>query len=420
MATADEGGHSASPPKPFRWPTAATGAMGSVVRPLSRTVGYYAQTWRDYLGHEPRELPIARPTVALATHALRDEIVLLGLRARRPVSNAEAFTRINAEIVAALDFYGKKGWLGNPTGFFVKPPTLRDVIVKPVHAFGRSYERIAFVSGYVPRVGEPGRQRWMGYTSNDREFALLLRHREKRPWLVCVHGAEMGRAALDLALFRAWHLHNDLGLNIVMPVLPLHGPRSRGLPRSAVFPGEDVLDDVHATAQAVWDIRRLLTWIRIQQPGSPIGLYSISLGGYISSLVAGLEDNLTCAILGVPVVNLIELLGRHAGLQPDDPRTQTVALAAPLGRMVSPLSLEPRVSMRGRFIYAGIADRLVHPRKQVIQLWEHWGRPEIIWYPGGHTGFFQSRPVQRFIDDALAQSGLLDCSPDEPESDRSA
>ena len=78
--------------------------------------------------------------------------------------------------------------------------------------------------------------------------------------------------------------------------------------------------------------------------------------------------------------------------------------------MISPLALTPRVPMRGRFIYAGIADRLVHPRDQVTRLWEHWGKPEIHWYPGGHTGFFRSRPVQRFIDDALVQSGLVDSS----------
>ena len=127
----------------------------------------------------------------------------------------------------------------------------------------------------------------------------MLRHKEPRPWLVCVHGAEMGRAALDLTLFRAWHLHEDLGLNVVLPVLPMHGPRARGLPKGAVFPGEDVMDNVHATAQAVWDVRRLLSWIRSQQPESPIGLNSISLGGYVTSLVASLEDGLTCAILGV-------------------------------------------------------------------------------------------------------------------------
>ena len=117
---------------------------------------------------------------------------------------------------------------------------------------------------------------------------------------------------------------------------------------------------------------------------------------------------------------LIELLGRHAGFSADDPRRHTVALAEPIGRMASPLSLTPRVPMSGRFIYAGIADRLVHPREQVIRLWEHWGRPEIVWYQGGHTGFFESRPVHQFIDAALVQSGLLDGSPTIRESDQSA
>jgi hypothetical protein len=76
--------------------------------------------------------------------------------------------------------------------------------------------------------------------------------------------------------------------------------------------------------------------------------------------------------------------------------------------MVSPLSLAPRVAIQRRFIYAGVADQLVHPREQVARLWAHWGRPQIAWYHGGHTGFFRSQPVERFIDEALARSGLVD------------
>ncbi|OBG22052.1 hypothetical protein A5765_20975 [Mycolicibacterium celeriflavum] len=384
------------------------GALDATVGPIARTGRYYATSWRDYLSGEPHELPVARPSLALATHAFRDEITLLGLKMRRPVSDPTSFQRIESEVTAALEMYGAKGSLAHPARFFAKPPRLSDVTVNPVTSFGRRYERMAFDSGYSPWSGEPGAQRWLGYTSNAREYALLLRHEQDRPWLVCVHGAEMGRAALDLMLFRAWHLHNDLGLNVVLPVLPMHGPRARDLPKGAVYPNEDIMDTVHATAQAVWDIRRLLSWIRTQQPNSAIGLYSISLGGYVSSLVASLEKGLTCAILGVPVTNLVDLLAHHSGLAENDPRRRAVELAEPIGRMTSPLSMTPRVPMRGRFIYAGIADRLVHPREQVVRLWQHWGEPEIIWYQGGHTGFFQSRPVQRFVDAALAQSGLLE------------
>jgi len=256
----------------------------------------------------------------------------------------------------------------------------------------------------------------MSYSANHREYALMLRHREDdpdsdatepRPWLVCIHGTEMGRAGLDLTLFRAWDLYDRFGLNVMLPVLPMHGPRGRGLPKGAVFPGENVMDDVHGTAQSVWDVRRILGWIRSRYPGARIGLNSISLGGYVASLVASLDDDLTCAILGVPPSNLVELLGRHSGLPKTDPRRQTLDLAKPIGRMLSPLSMEPKVAPQGRFIYAGVADRIVHPREQVVGLWEHWGRPDIGWYRGGHTGFFQARPVQRYVDAALEQSGLV-------------
>ncbi len=385
--------------------------LGDAVKPFAHTGSYLAQSWRDYLDPDPGGLPIARPTLALAAQAFRDEIVLLGLRARRPLSRPELFERITREVVAGLEFYGKRGWLDNPKRFFGAPPPLSDVTIRKVKGRKPNLHRLAFESGYQPRPGEPGAERWMGYAANKREYALLLRHPEPRPWLVCVHGTEMGRAGLDLALFRAWRLHEVFGLNVVMPVLPMHGPRARGLPKGAVFPGEDVLDDVHATAQAVWDIRRLLSWIRREEPGSQIGVNGLSLGGYIAALIASLEPDLTCAILGVPVADLVALLGRHSGLHPDDPRHETMELAEPIGRMTSPLSLPPLVPLPGRFIYAGVADQVVHPREQVVRLWEHWGKPEIVWYPGGHTGFFRARPVQRFVEAALEQSGLLEGAP---------
>lgn len=384
------------------------GGLGGAITPFTHTGRYFAQSWRDYLGQERDQLPIARPTLALAAQAFRDEVVLLGLKARRPVSRPDTFERITREVVAGLKFYGDRSWLDNPKRFFGTPPPLFDVTVRKVKGRRHSLYRMFFDSGYLPQPDEPGGERWMSYTANNREYALLLRHPQPRPWLVCVHGTEMGRAALDLALFRAWRLHEDLGLNVVMPVLPMHGPRARGLPNGAVFPGEDILDDVHATGQAVWDIRRLLSWIRSQEPESQIGLNGLSLGGYIAALVASLETDLTCAILGVPVADLVGLLGRHSGLAPADPRRQTMELAEPIGRMTSPLSLDPLLPMAGRFIYAGVADQVVHPREQVVRLWEHWGKPEIVWYPGGHTGFFRSRPVQRFVEAALQQSGLLD------------
>lgn len=395
--------------------------VSPVTGPFVKAGSYYARSWGAYLGGVPSQLPVARPTLSMASHALRDELVLAGLLWRRPLSDPAAYGEINREVGEAIDFYAEKGWLEKPQDYFRQPPTPTHVSLRSFTKGNRTHERMTFDSGYVPHPGEPGAERWMSYTGNHREYALMLRHRDDagsekdnaqpRPWLVCIHGTEMGRAGLDLTLFRAWDLYDRFGLNVMLPVLPMHGPRGRGLPKGAVFPGENVMDDVHGTAQSVWDVRRVLGWIRSRYPGARIGLNSISLGGYIASLVASLDDDLTCAILGVPPSNLVELLGRHSGLPQDDPRRLTLDLAKPIGRMLSPLSMEPKVPPQGRFIYAGVADRIVHPRQQVVQLWEHWGRPDIGWYPGGHTGFFQARPVQRYVDAALEHSGLVTARP---------
>ena len=386
-----------------------TNPLLQALGPFTRAGGFYARSWGSYLDREPGELPVARPTIGLAAQALRDELLLAGFTMVRSAPDATTLDRIAREVVAALEFYANQGWLDQPEGFFAPPPPPADVTVKPVNRMGRAYERLFFDSDYAPHPGEPGRDRWLNCTRNNREYALVLRHRRPRPWLVCVHGAEMGRAVIDPMLFHARYLYRDLDLNVALPVLPMHGPRARNAPKSLAYPSEDVLNVVHGTAQAVWDIRRLLSWIRAQQPDAMIGLNGISLGGFISSLVASLDDGLSCAILGVPVVDLVWLVGRHAG-PGHAALLRTMSSAQPIGRMISPLALTPRVPMQGRFIYAGIADRLVHPREQVTRLWEHWGKPEIQWYPGGHTGFFRSQPVQRFVDDALVQSGMVDSS----------
>ena len=221
-----------------------TGAnpLSQVLGPFTRTGGFYARSWAAYLDREPGELPVARPTIALATQAFLDEIVLTGFRLLRSAPDATRLEWITREVIAALEFYGQQGWLDKPEGFFAAPPALTDVTVRTVNNMGRTYERMFFDSGYEPHAGEPGRERWLSYTGNNREYGLMLRHRRPRPWLVCVHGAEMGRAALDPILFRAWHLHSDLGLNVVLPVLPMHGPRARGLPKGVAFPSEDVLN----------------------------------------------------------------------------------------------------------------------------------------------------------------------------------
>ncbi len=380
-------------------------AWREILAPIPRAGAFYAGTWRRWIASRtaPPDGPAVRPTIGLAGQALFDEAVLAGFRLTRSRAGTHDRGRYEREAQLALDLYLAEGWIGDPAAFHPSPPPIAGLTIRAGKTRRLAYERWSFDSGYEPHPDDPGRERWLGYAANRRARVWVLRHEQPRPWLVCVHGAEMGRPGIDLALFRARWLHEDLGLNVALPVLPLHGVRRDGT--TAAFPGEDPLDNVHGFAQAVWDVRRLIGQLR--EDGEPVGVTGVSLGGYVTALLAGVDGGLACAILGVPLVDLLDLVERNAPWRHDPEWQRVMQLARLLHRVVSPLSFPPLVPRDRRFIYAGAADRLVHPRRQVIPLWELWERPDAHWYPGGHIGFFRSPPVGRYVKEALTRSGLV-------------
>jgi hypothetical protein len=213
----------------------------------------------------------------------------------------------------------------------------------------------------------------------------------------------MGHTGFSFWIFDAIRHHQQLGLNVALPVLPFHGPRRVGRFSGEGFLGGDVLDTVHAEAQTVWDLRRLLGWIRAQ--GRPaLGIHGVSLGGYNAALLAGIDAELSCVIAGVPPTDLARLVWHHA----PPPSVRLIESSgivhdevAELYRVVSPLALPPKVPALGRAIYAGIGDRLIpadHPR----DLWEHWGRPRIVWMQSGHDP--RTREARRLVEETLRSS----------------
>jgi len=337
-----------------------------------------------------------------------DEVVLAGQDLAGSLPTAAALERMRGEIDAARELFARRGWLADPGAYHREPPALESprLEIRRLQRGRRRivYEALAFESGYEPDAVEPGRDRWLGYSANRTAHAVMLRHAgAPRPWLVCVHGYLMGHTGFGFWIFDAIRHHRELGLNVVLPVLPFHGLRRAGRFSGEGFLGGDVLDTVHAEAQTIWDLRRLLSWIRAQ--GAPrVGLHGVSLGGYNAALLAGIDTDLSCVIAGVPPVDLARLVWHHAppstlrliersGIVRDE--------VATLYRVVSPLALPPKIPFLGRAIYAGIGDRLVpadHPR----DLWEHWGRPRIVWMHSGHDP--RTREARRVVEKTLRSS----------------
>ncbi len=354
-------------------------------------------------------VPAVRSSPWVAAKVVFDELFFLTeVLSTRFVTGADR-RRLQAEIAEALAFFGNAGWLDDPRGYFPAPPALEPRAITSASSFGRSYRHLTFASEFEPHRGEPGGERWHARAANRTAHAWILQHPgPPRPWLVCLHGYRTGSPLTGFFQFSPRWLHESLGLNLVLPVLPLHGPRAHGWRSGDGFFSGEVLDTIHLQQQAIWDLRRLLAWLRARD-GMPIGLYGLSLGGGIAALTTNLEPDLACVIAGMPMVDLMGLVHRHvpAFVQRLAERFGiSLVEMARLLRVVSPLALTPQVPADRLFIFGGVADRLV-PSGQITALWHHWGRPRIAWHDGSHTSFGVESTVEALVAEALTSTRMV-------------
>jgi hypothetical protein len=357
-------------------------------------------------------LPSARRGLALAAKVALDEFFLCAEVLSAPVVSPRDGARLGRELRRALALYEREGWVRDPTRYHRTPPPLEGAHLHHGRSPWGRFRRLRFESGYEPHPDEPGRARWLSYHATRTAYAWLLEHPgPSRPWVVCVPGYRMGHPLVDFTGFRVHWLHRRLGVNVAIPVMPLHGPRSAGSRGGDGFLRGDFVDTVHAQAQAVWDVRRIVAWLR--REGAPaVGAHGVSLGGYTAALLAALEP-LDCVIAGIPTTDFVDLIRAHM------PRVAYRMLER-LGvdfeslermlRVVSPLAMPPLVPHERRFVYAGAADRLAPP-DHALALWRHWDRPTLTWYEGSHVSFLLEPDVKRSIRMALERSGFVQAPP---------
>jgi dienelactone hydrolase len=377
-------------------------AAPSVAQFIAKSRLRTASAWND-----DTVVPV-RTTPGLALQAYLDEVLIAVLRHPELLPKESDCASAGADVLRLRALFGREGWLEQPARYHRDPPPIDDMEIRDEHRAGLAYEHAVFSSGWEPNALEPGWARWMAHDANQTVHAWVSRvpGPQHRSWLVCAHGLGMGNnAAMDLRAFRAPQLGRR-GINVVVPVLPLHGPRASGRGRGEDLMTIDMVDSMHGVAQAAWDLRRIIRWLREEQGAEQVGVIGYSLGGLVASIVASLEDDLACVIAGIPVVDLPHLVRRHS--PPNVARwADSSGVLGPAAddvhRVVSPLAMECKVPFERRFIFAGLADRMStfgHARR----LWLHWDRPAFETYAGGHVGFFWSPSVKRFVDEALRLS----------------
>jgi hypothetical protein len=392
------------------WPAMFTGGIGLGFACFLLSVCSYLVAGRLALAREPVAEGAPEPERSLVMDAKvgLDEALLgyfVGTALIRSGDRVEEMVKETLNIERTLE---AAGWHDDPAAFHHEPTTPQSISTTHGRIYGHDYERVSFASEFVAHADLPGSRSWANHARNNRCSAWVMRHTtaEPRPWLVCIHGYRMGLPWMDFGLFAPGWLHRRLGLNLVLPVLPAHGPRRIGLRSGDYYLDGDLFNVIHAQTQALWDLRRTLRWIRAQDPAARIGVLGYSLGGYNTALLAAFEPDLEFVVAGIPVADFAAALWRHLppehvryleaqGL--DEERYRRIL------RVISPLAHRPQVPVERRYIFAGAGDRVVLP-SQCQLLGKHWDVP-VQWYQGAHLTFRGEPAVRAHIEGAMLRAG---------------
>ena len=293
---------------------------------------------------------------------------------------------LRARLERARAFYGDPRFITDPDAFFVPPRGLR--VAPPARILGLpggDVVRLDYETDFqatFPEARADAMDR-----CNARGVALWWRHAGRgHPTMLCVHGYRGGQTWLEALAFEAVSFYRA-GVDVVLYILPYHGART---PADARHSGEpffdmDLVRTNEAFARAIYELRALARFFAASGSG-PVGAFGMSLGAYTTALLATVEP-LAFAAAMIPVVSFAD---RWWCEGENDPWL-AVALAngwsragvQDILRVHEPLARPVRVARDRLLVIGARGDGICTPHHADL-LWEHWGRPRIHWYTGGH------------------------------------
>jgi pimeloyl-ACP methyl ester carboxylesterase len=363
-----------------------------------------AGSWRDAI---PGRGPGVR-AVALLDLELRTAVATLISASAIPAS----LMRGGSDHRQAAGFYSDLARTTDVDTLFPAPPRAVPVRNRSIARLRYAptvtdVESLSFISPY--QVAWPAvRERFESHSRNAIARAMHWRHEDgPRPTIIVVHGFTGSPYRFNSSFFQLpWFYRH--GCDVVLAQLPFHGRRND---RTGLFDGSGLFSDGIATfseamLQSVTDLRVLIDYL-LNTGAERVGITGLSLGGYVTALMAGVDERLHFAVPNCAVTDLGTLLDRWF------PAAQLMRAGMILGgidrdthiaamRLHSPLRFAPRLPQDRLFIVGGLADRLAPP-EQSARLWQHWDRPRLHWFPGSHILHLRRavylREIGRFLRD---------------------
>ena len=309
-----------------------------------------------------------------------------------------------------LRFYEQVAQRGDSERSFPRPPRVAVHAMRP-RRFGFRpanipYRLLRFDSPFKP-LHPALRESYGAHTRNARAYAQHWYHEDgPRPTLILVHGFIADPYWFNAQMFSLGWFHRH-GYDVLLYTLPFHGYRGG---RTDWFSGYGLFAHglAHfneAMAHAVHDLRIFMDHLE-RQGVRHMGISGLSLGGYTSALMAGVDERLAFCIPNSPVVSPVDIMREwqpigtfmklFLGMYGVPLRELRARIA-----VNGPLSYQPKIDAQRIMIIGGAGDRFTPPR-QVRLLHAHWPGSTLHWFPGNHLLHLRQgeylRAMKRFMD----------------------
>jgi dienelactone hydrolase len=247
---------------------------------------------------------------------------------------------------------------------------------------------LRFVSKRAFRFTSAVTSLWERNNTVHGRFFMASKHWQDNPTVILLHGWNAQMAYRTLFPHVARRLVKR-GVNTLMFELPYHGQRKpRGRKAVRNFLSGDLVHVTRAVHQAVADARALVAWLK-EQGCTRIGLWGISLGAWLSGLLACSEARVDFAVLMTPVSRMDRVI---AELDFCAPIRRSLRGAKPRLDSLNLTTHQPKLAPDDILVVASEHD-LFAPIATVEELCETWGGPELWRIQHGHISVLMSMPV---------------------------
>lgn len=224
-----------------------------------------------------------------------------------------------------------------------------------------------------------------------------------RPAVIAVHGYMGGHWLFEEAQWPIdWFLRR--GLDVALPVLPMHAVRGGAHRGGPTFPSADPRITIEGFRQAIGDLRTLAGALR-ERGASHVGVIGMSLGGYTAALLATVAPEIDFVMPLIPLASLADF-AREQGRLGSGPEAEAEHAAIErVHWVVSPLARPLLVPRERALVMAALRDRIT-PVSHAERIVRHFGC-DLVTIEGGHLLQVGRSEAFRAFGALLERAGIL-------------